>query len=79
VYELNAEEAAKVAELVLVHNKEKDTYYANKAFVGKDAKYILQNIGKNDAEGIECLIYRAENCHPFVQEELMMPILPIEK
>ncbi|WPC44392.1 aldehyde dehydrogenase family protein [Clostridium sp. JS66] len=79
VYELNDEEAAKVAELVLVHNKEKNTYSINKAFVGKDAKYILQNIGKNDAEGVECLIYRAENSHPFVQEELMMPILPIVK
>lgn len=79
VYELNDEEAANVVELVLVHNKEKDTFSVNKAFVGKDAKYILQKIGKNDAEGIECLIYRSENSHPFIQEELMMPILPIVK
>lgn len=79
VYELNDEEADKVAKLVLVHNQENNTHSVNKNFVGKDAKYILQQIGKNNADGIECLIYRADNSHPFVQEELMMPILPIVK
>lgn len=79
VYELNDEEAKKIASLVLIPGKEKNTYSINKDFVGKDAKYILQHIGKNDGEGIECLIYRTENNHPFVQQELMMPILPIVK
>lgn len=79
VYELTDEEAEKIVQLVLAHNKEKNTYFVNKSFVGKDAQYLLQNIGKNNMNGIECLIYRAENSHPFVQEELMMPILPIVK
>lgn len=81
VYELNDEEAEKVAKLVLVYNNENNAHCAsaNKKFVGKDAKYILQSIGKTNVDGIECLIYRAENDHPFVQEELMMPILPIVK
>lgn len=79
VYELTDEEAEKIVQLVLAHNKEKNTYSVNKSFVGKDAQYLLQNIGKNNMNGIECLIYRAENSHPFVQEELMMPILPIVK
>lgn len=79
VYELNDEEAMKLANIVLIYDKEKDTYSANKKFVGKDARYLLQSIGKDASNGIECLIYRAENSHPFVQEELMMPILPIVK
>ena len=79
VYELSDEEAEQLVKVVLAHNKEKNTYSANKQYVGKDAKYLLQSIGKNNADGIECLIYRAENSHPFVQEELMMPILPIVK
>jgi len=79
VYELNDEEAMKLANVVLIYDKEKNTYSANKKFIGKDAKYLLQSIGKDAANGIECLIYRAENSHPFVQEELMMPILPIVK
>ncbi|MTK12880.1 MAG: aldehyde dehydrogenase EutE [Clostridiaceae bacterium] len=79
VYELTDEEAEKMVQLVLTHNKEKNTYSVNKSLVGKDAQYLLQNIGKSNMNGIECLIYRAENSHPFVQEELMMPILPIVK
>lgn len=79
VYELNDEEAMKLANVVLIYDRERNTYSANKKFIGKDAKYLLQTIGKDAANGIECLIYRAENSHPFVQEELMMPILPIVK
>ncbi|MBV7274800.1 aldehyde dehydrogenase EutE [Clostridiaceae bacterium UIB06] len=79
VYELNDEEAEQMVKVVLTYNKGKNTYSVNKQFVGKDAKYLLQNIGKTNIEGIECLIYRTENSHPFVQEELMMPILPIVK
>lgn len=79
VYELNDEEAMKLANVVLIYDRESNTYSANKKFIGKDAKYLLQSIGKDAANGIECLIYRAENSHPFVQEELMMPILPIVK
>lgn len=79
VYELNDEEAKKVLDLVLIHNEQKDTYAINKSFVGKDAKYILEKIGKTDVNQIECLIYRTENSHPFVQQEMMMPILPIVK
>lgn len=79
VYELNDEEAMKLANVVLIYDRERNTYSANKKFIGKDAKYLLQSIGKDAVNGIECLIYRAENSHPFVQEELMMPILPIVK
>lgn len=79
VYELNDEEAEKVKNLVLTYNKEKNIHLINKEFVGKDASYILKHIGKNNVDEIECLIYRAENSHIFVQEELMMPILPIVK
>ncbi|KGK87599.1 aldehyde dehydrogenase family protein [Clostridium sp. HMP27] len=79
VYELNDEEAMKLANVVLIYDRESNTYSVNKKFIGKDAKYLLQSIGKDAANGIECLIYRAENSHPFVQEELMMPILPIVK
>lgn len=79
VYELNDEEAMKLANVVLIYDRERNTYFVNKKFIGKDAKYLLQSIGKDAANGIECLIYRAENSHLFVQEELMMPILPIVK
>lgn len=50
---------------------------ANKKYIGKNAGYILSEIGIAVDESIRLII--AETCkeHPFVQEELMMPILPI--
>lgn len=79
VYELTNEEAEKLVGKVLNYDEKNKKYSINKKFVGKDAKYLLESIGKDAGTGIECLIYRAENSHPFVQEELMMPILPIVK
>ncbi len=50
-------------------------YSINKKWVGKDASLFLKEIGVNsDAKLIIC---EAPFMHPFVQEELMMPILPI--
>ena len=49
----------------------------NKAFVGKDATYIMDQAGV-PYQGKPDLIYmEVENEHPFVQTELMMPILGI--
>ena len=81
VYELNEEQREKILDVVMI-KKEKNgeiRYGVNKDFVGKDAAVILEAAGIQPPKGVECLICRAENCHPFVQEELMMPILPIVK
>ena len=81
VYELNEEQREKIVDVVMVKSEEngKVRYRVNKNFVGKDAAVILAAAGIDPPKGVECLICRAENCHPFVQEELMMPILPIVK
>jgi propionaldehyde dehydrogenase len=81
VYELNAYEIDKLVETVLVKKEEngKSTYVPNKKYIGKDAEVILKAIGVVPPKGVECIICRTENEHPFVQEELMMPILPIVK
>lgn len=49
----------------------------NKNWVGKDAKLILKEIGINVGDEICCIICETDASHPFVVEELMMPILPI--
>lgn len=46
-------------------------------FVGKSAKYILSNIGIEVNDDIKVIIMETDKNHPFVQTELMMPILPI--
>ena len=55
---------------------EKDGKYSiNKNWVGKDAKKFLAALGIDaDAKLIIC---ETEEMHPFVQVEMMMPILPI--
>jgi propionaldehyde dehydrogenase len=49
----------------------------NKAFIGKNADFILSQIGINVDKSIRLIIVETKEDHPFVQEELMMPILPI--
>lgn len=57
--------------------KPKRTYAVNKKFVGKDAKYILKQIGIDVPDDIRVVICETSADHPFVLEELMMPVLPI--
>ena len=62
--------------LVKVALTEKDgKYRLNKKWVGKDASKFLEQLGiKAEPRLIIC---ETDANHPFVQEELMMPILPI--
>ena len=49
----------------------------NKKWVGKDAKLFLEQIGVKVDDSIRCVICEAQEMDPFVQIELMMPILAI--
>lgn len=46
-------------------------------FIGKSAKYILDQLGIQVGDDVRVIIMRAKEEHPFVQVELLMPILPI--
>lgn len=46
-------------------------------FVGKSAKYILSKMGIEVSDDVKVIIMETRKDHPFVQTELMMPILPI--
>ncbi len=78
---LTAEQAEKLTEMCLNKNPEgaEEPYAANKKFVGKNCNVILE------AAGIPCegdprlAFFEADNMHPFVQTEQMMPIMPIVK
>ena len=47
------------------------------AFVGKSAKYILEQAGVHVGDDVKVIIAETSEDHPFVQVELMRPILPI--
>ncbi|WP_279323803.1 aldehyde dehydrogenase EutE [Anaerococcus sp. AGMB09787] len=46
-------------------------------YVGKDAKVILRDLGIDVPSNIKLIIFKANKEHHLVQEEMMMPILPI--
>lgn len=80
-YMIEADQAAKLAEIVLVDKKNPKTGVVKKVInrecVGRDARVLLAKIGIQVDDSIRCIICEAPFEHPFVQEELMMPILPI--
>lgn len=74
-YLIDHNQMVQLEKIVLI---EKDGKKAiNKKWVGKDAKLILQQIGVAVGDQIRCVICEAQEMDPFVQIELMMPILPI--
>ncbi len=72
-YLLKGKQIDELLKVALVENKGK--LGINKKFVGRDAKKFLKEIGI-DADP-RLIICETDFDHPFVQEELMMPILPI--
>ena len=79
-YMINSEQADRLAEIVLVDKTDKKgnvRKIVNRECVCRDAKVILAKIGVNVSDDIRCIICETDFNHPFVQQELMMPILPI--
>ena len=80
-YQITSEQADRLAEIVLVEAKNPKTGIVKKVVsrecVGRDAAVLLKKIGVNVGPEIRCIICETAFEHPFVQNELMMPILPI--
>ena len=80
-YKITAEQAARLADIVLVDVKNPKTGIVKKTVsrdcVGRDAAVLLEKIGIRVGDDIRCIICETDFDHPFVQHELMMPILPI--
>ncbi len=74
-YLASSSEVAKLIDLCLINKDGK--YSINKKWVGRDAKKFLEAIGVSAPEDTKLIICEAEADHPFVQTELMMPILAI--
>jgi aldehyde dehydrogenase len=49
----------------------------NKEFIGKDPSVLAQAAGVNIPSGTQLLFAETDASHPFVEEEQMMPMLPI--
>jgi len=51
--------------------------HTNKDFIGKDPSVLAQAAGVNIPSGTQLLFAETDAKHPFVEEEQMMPMLPI--
>ena len=80
-YKIDRQTADRLADIVLVDKKNPKTgvvsKIVNRDCVGRDAKVILEKIGIRVGDEVRCIICETDFNHPFVQHELMMPILPI--
>ncbi len=79
-YLLSREQAEALEKIVLVDQTGKDgktRKVINRKCVGRDAAVLMDKIGVKVDSSVRCLICEADFNHLFVQEELMMPILPI--
>ncbi len=80
-YKISTAQAETLAAIVLVDVTDKKTGKTKKTInrdcVGRDAAVLLQKINVNVGPEVRCIICETDFNHPFVQEELMMPILPI--
>lgn len=72
-YQIKSPDQIKALEdLILCENKTAKT-----EFIGKSAKYILSKLGIEVDETIKVIFLETDKDHPFVQHELMIPVLPI--
>ncbi len=79
-YKITAEQADALAKIVLVKKADKsgkEKLIVNRDCVGRDADVLLEKIGVKVGKEVRCIICETDFMHPFVQHELMMPILPI--
>ena len=79
-YLITLAQADELAKKVLVDVTDKNgntRKTINRKCVGRDADKLLDLIGVNVGKDIRCIICETDANHIFVQEELMMPILPI--
>ena len=80
-YQIDRATAEKLASIVLVDKKNPKTgvvsKIVNRDCVGRDARVILEKVGIKVGSEVRCIICETDFDHPFVQHELMMPILPI--
>ena len=74
-YLIKGDDIKKLVDLCLINKDGK--YSINKKWVGKDAYKFLEAIGISAPGGTKLIICETDADHPFVQEELMMPILAI--
>jgi acyl-CoA reductase-like NAD-dependent aldehyde dehydrogenase len=72
-YLLNDKQVAALEQVILTEGGK----HTNKDWVGKDAKHFLKAIGVHTNEDFRLCICNVDEKHPFVQHELLMPVIGV--
>ena len=72
-YLLNEKQTRELEKVVV------DGDHPNKDFVGKNANYILKAIGVHATDECRLVIAEVPEMHPFIQHELLMPVVGITR
>ena len=72
-YLLSDKQVAALEKIILIENGK----HTNKDWVGKNASLLLKQIGVHTAEDYRLAICQVDEQHPFVQHELLMPVIGI--
>ncbi len=73
-YELKGREIAAVQKLVVKEDRP-GHYVPERAWIGKDASKILEAAGIRPPAGVQMCFAEVDEMHPFVQGELLMPVI----
>lgn len=76
-YRLNQGQVEQLTKRCFNYSDKDNKQHVNKDFVGKDAAVLASAIGISVPPATQLLIGETTANHPFVQEEQMMPFLPI--
>lgn len=76
-YRLNQDQVEQLTKRCFNYSDKDNKQHVNKDFVGKDAAVLASAIGISVPPATQLLIGETTADHPFVQEEQMMPFLPI--
>jgi len=71
-FEIKGEEINKLMKVVFDENGQ-----VNRKWVGRDAKVILREIGIHVSDDIKLIIAEVDQNHLLVEEEMLMPVLPL--
>ena len=71
-YEISGSQVEQLEKVILTEDG-----HPNRDYTGKDASVILKAIGVTPPSGTKLIIAETSQNHLFVQEELLMPVLPI--
>lgn len=76
-YQLSGPEITRLMTVVFSDLSDPTHPKLNKQLVGKDAKYILAQIGIDVSDEVRLIFCETKAEHPFVRTEMLMPVIPL--